>query len=149
MPCKDKPRDRGDTPTSRGAPRITSQHQKLGASLGQMLPHSLRRKQPADTLISDLQPPSCETMRCFVAAATGNEYKQHLAKQTERDTKCFHCIWGKNRIIIHSFFYKTMLLPLTWNPFMNPLSTSSARSLRIAMLLPVCAPIRAPPSLFL
>lgn len=57
---------------------------------------------------------------CFVQAATWNEFKQYLANQTEWDSKCFHCIGDKNRIIIGSFFYENVLLPLTQNSLMNP-----------------------------
>lgn len=118
------------------------QQRKLEDSLEQIHPHSLERP---TCWHPDLSHPGSRLwdnkfvlfkplhLWCFVRAATGNEFKQYLANQTEWDSKCFHCIRDKNRIIIHSFFYENMLLPLTQNSLMNPLPNNSVRSLGITV----------------
>ena len=55
-------RDLGDVPTSQGMTRITSNLTRCWeGGLEQILCQSLRRNQLVDTLVSDFQPPDCET----------------------------------------------------------------------------------------
>ena len=56
MPCEDERRGQGDVAEAKGCQRLAADHQELGCGSEEALT-ALGRNSPADTLISDFQPP--------------------------------------------------------------------------------------------